>query len=155
MSIRDAAKIDKNFDIPSAISKDGLAFYDACELGVYGGEFKDGKFRRMDAQRAAVQCAPDHEVPGRAVPKAADDHGRKQIQIGAMFSFSIAPQGDIQIFLQPGRQRNVPALPQLCNIVGQIWEIEVSGQVDIQHFCHTDSHVRIARKIKIDLQGIC
>ena len=53
MSIRDAAKIDKNFDIPSAISKDGLAFYDACELGVYGGEFKDGKFRRMDAQRAA------------------------------------------------------------------------------------------------------
>ena len=54
MSTRNAASIDKNFDIPSAISKDGLKFYDAMELSLYGLEFSDGKFRRMRTESAAA-----------------------------------------------------------------------------------------------------
>ena len=54
MITRNAASIDKNFDIPSVINKDGLTFYDACELRVYGVEFTDGKFRRMKEEDAAA-----------------------------------------------------------------------------------------------------
>ena len=54
MITRSAASIDKNFDIPTVINKDGLSFYDACELSLYGVEHIDGKFRRMKEQDAAA-----------------------------------------------------------------------------------------------------
>ena len=60
MSIRDAGKIDKNFLISPAIKKDGLAFYDADELGVFGLEKIDGLYRRMridDAKKISENVA--------------------------------------------------------------------------------------------------
>ena len=54
MITRNAASIDENFDIPTIINKDGLTFYDACELSLYGIEFIDGKFRRMKVEDAAA-----------------------------------------------------------------------------------------------------
>ena len=54
MIARNAAGIDKNFDIASRINKDGLSFYDARELGLYGVKFIDGKYRRMKEEDAAA-----------------------------------------------------------------------------------------------------
>ena len=54
MITKNAASIDKNFDIPSVINKDGLTFYDACEMSLYGVEFTGGKFRRMKEKDATV-----------------------------------------------------------------------------------------------------
>lgn len=50
---RDAALLDKNFDIPSSICKDGMKFYDAESLDVHGVKHIDGKYRRMSAEAAA------------------------------------------------------------------------------------------------------
>ena len=52
MNTRNAASIDKNFDIPSSINKDGMAFYEAQKLSLYGLEFTGGKFRRMNTDDA-------------------------------------------------------------------------------------------------------
>ena len=52
MAKRNAAMLDKNFDIPDNINKDGLAFYDAESLDVYGVKLIDGKYRRMRAEDA-------------------------------------------------------------------------------------------------------
>ena len=38
--------------------------------------------RRSTASEAAMQRAPDHEFPGRAVPDAAQHHGQQQIAVG-------------------------------------------------------------------------
>ena len=48
----------------------------------------------------------------------------------------------------------MPALPQLCDIVGEVGEIEVSGQVNVQNFCHTHGHIRVAGEIKVDLHRV-
>ncbi|MBO5945919.1 MAG: hypothetical protein J6Q69_04865 [Clostridia bacterium] len=52
MAIKDAALIDKNFSIPDGINKEGLRFYDARELDVYGLSYVDGLFRRMPEDAA-------------------------------------------------------------------------------------------------------
>ena len=60
MAIRDAAKIDNNFSVSSSIKKDGLAFYNAEELGVFGLKRIDGIYRRMrleDAKRVSENVA--------------------------------------------------------------------------------------------------
>ena len=44
--------LDKNFEIPSAINKSGMTFYDAKELSLHGIEYIDGKYRRMKATDA-------------------------------------------------------------------------------------------------------
>ena len=49
---RNAGMLDKNFEIPSAINKSGLTFYDAKELSLHGIEYTDGKYRRMKAAAA-------------------------------------------------------------------------------------------------------
>ncbi|MBQ8689302.1 MAG: hypothetical protein IJ515_02950 [Clostridia bacterium] len=54
MSRRDAGLIDKNFDIPSTINRDGMAFYDAEKFDVYGVTLIDGIYRRMRASDAAA-----------------------------------------------------------------------------------------------------
>ncbi len=54
MAARDAAKLDKNFDIPTSVNKDGMTFYDAENFDVYGVRLIDGKYRRMKAEDAAA-----------------------------------------------------------------------------------------------------
>lgn len=87
MITRNAASIDKNFDIPSVINKDGLTFYDACELRVYGVEFTDGKFRRMKEEDAAAIgeniLAISSETAGGRVKFATDS---KRIAIFAEYA---------------------------------------------------------------------
>lgn len=44
--------LDKNFEIPSCIDKDGFTFYDARNFDVYGMKCEDGKFYRMNPDDA-------------------------------------------------------------------------------------------------------
>ena len=60
MAIRDAGKIDKNFSLSPSIEIDGLMFYSADELGVFGLRHTDGIYRRMelaDAKRVSENVA--------------------------------------------------------------------------------------------------
>ncbi|MNP70792.1 hypothetical protein D3C76_1670680 [compost metagenome] len=44
--------------------------------------------------------APNNERPARAVPEAADQKGRHQVEIGAERSFAVPSERDIDIILQ-------------------------------------------------------
>lgn len=52
MAIRNAAEIDKNFAIETKLKREGLKFHDANELDVYGVQFIDGLYRRMEYAEA-------------------------------------------------------------------------------------------------------
>ena len=52
MALRDAAAIDKNFDIRKKINKPGIAYRNADELDVYGLKKIDGIYRRMRLEDA-------------------------------------------------------------------------------------------------------
>ena len=52
MSIRNAAKIDKNFSLPTDVGKKDCAYYDAKMLDLYGVQYIDGLYRRMPYETA-------------------------------------------------------------------------------------------------------
>src|SRR5579864_7093213 len=65
----------------------------------------------LDREAAAMQRAPDDELPGGAVPQAAEQHRQQQVAVGLEPAVAVAAQRLVQIVAQPGRQRDVPALP--------------------------------------------
>ena len=53
MSQNIEALLDKNFEIPDSINRDGITFYDAKDLDIYGLKHIDGKYCRMSPDNAA------------------------------------------------------------------------------------------------------
>ena len=67
---------------------------------------------------------------------------------------SVSSERDIQIRLQPTRERNVPSLPEVAAILRFIRRIEVCRKAKAHHQRQTDSDVGITGKVRIDLQRI-
>ena len=108
----------------------------------------------MCDQPGAVEGTPKHEVPGRSVPQAAEQHGQHEISIGQEHASPIATQGDVEIIAQPGGQTNVPAAPEVGRIDGQVGLGEVERQFEPQEQRHPPAHVGIPRKVEVDLEAI-
>ena len=68
---------------------------------------------------SAVQPAPDHEVPARAVPQPAEQHGDHQVAVACALAAAVAAERDVQVVAQPGRQRDVPAPPELADVAAR------------------------------------
>ena len=47
----------------------------------------------------------------------------------------------------------MPTPPELADRRGNVWVIEIFGIVNSYNFTHAYSHIRICRKINVDLQG--
>src|ERR1017187_4190244 len=56
----------------------------------------------LQAEQRAMVASPDYEVPTRAVPQPAEQHGEHQIAVGHPASPPITTQRDVQIVAQPG-----------------------------------------------------
>ena len=54
MALRNASEIDKNFALPTKITREGLVYRDAAELDLYGLCRIDGVYRRMKYEDAAA-----------------------------------------------------------------------------------------------------
>src|SRR5882724_933577 len=44
----------------------------------------------LESEHAAMESAPDHEIPRRAVPQSAEQHREDQVDVGSPRSFAIA-----------------------------------------------------------------
>ena len=68
---------------------------------------------------------------------------------------ALAEDGDVQqIIPEEGAQRNVPALPELCNVLAQKGIPEVFVKVESEQPSQSDRHIRIAGKVKVDLHSV-
>ena len=56
----------------------------------------------LQHQGRAVHGAPDHEIPGRAVPKAAEQHRDEEIAVTLELAVPVAAERDVEIVPQPG-----------------------------------------------------
>ena len=108
----------------------------------------------MHGQRRAVPCAPQYETDRRAVPQPADQHRQEQVQVGAGFSLAVAAQRNVKVIFQPARQRNVPPAPEFGDRSRFIRRVEVLREAETQQQRQSDRHVRIAREVAVDLQGV-
>ncbi|KDA51785.1 hypothetical protein L963_1498 [Leuconostoc mesenteroides subsp. cremoris T26] len=98
----------------------------------------------IDGQEGAVQRAPQHEGPGGAVPQAAEQHRDEEIHVAAPRPLAIASQRHVEVVAQEGRQRDVPAAPELDDVGRLVGRIEVERQAHAQAQRQADRHVRVA-----------
>ena len=108
----------------------------------------------MKRQRRAVQESPEHEVPARAVPQPAQEHGDDQIDVRAPRPLPIAAQRDVEVVAEPLAERDVPAAPEVGDVRRQIGHAEVLRQVVADHLRRAQGHVRVAGEVAVDLQRI-
>ena len=60
---------------------------------------------------------------------------------------------EVQIVLEPLREADVPAPPELDRIVRDIGMIEVADQLEAEHARNAPRGIRVAWKIAVDLEG--
>ncbi len=102
-----------------------------------------------------MQQSPDHEVPASPVPQPAQQHRQDEVRVGE--HLPLRPQSGqrkIKIISQPVGKADVPAPPEIGDILSRVRHIEVRRQLDGEQQRRADRYVGVAGKIVIELQGV-
>ena len=68
-----------------------------------------------------------------------------------MLAFAVAAQRDVEVVAQPGRERDVPAAPELRRILSFERRGEVLFETIAEHQRDADCHIGVAREIAVEL----
>ena len=88
------------------------------------------------------------------MPESREEPDDKQIQNDPAGLYPGSAQGEIHIIPKPGGKRYMPSAPELRECVGYVREIEVFQKTEAQHASQADRHIRIAVKVKIQLEAV-
>ena len=102
----------------------------------------------------AVDSTPDDEGPGRAVPETADEHDDDQIDHRAAGAAPISAKRNVKIVAQPAGEADVPAMPEIGNVLLEVGEVEIERELVAQESRAGDRHVGVPGKIAINLDGV-
>src|SRR5580704_17205253 len=115
------------------------------------------EFVQQDAPRGAFQHqensvakSPYHKGPARAVPQAAEQEHRDEVEVVARGRNAVAAERNIDVVAEPGGERDVPAPPEIADGLGSVGKLEIFDKLEAEHFSHADGHVRIAGEIEIN-----
>ena len=73
-----------------------------------------------------MECAPDEEVPGEAVPEAAQEEGEDEgVAVGDGREGAALGEGLEEVVGEPGGEADVPALPEVLQVGREIGGAEV------------------------------
>ena len=104
-------------------------------------------------QQYPVEHAPQHIIPACSMPKTGEQpHDCNIAKLGSK-SPTVAAKRDIHIIPEPCTEGNVPAPPKFRNAFRDIRIIKVFEETESEHFSEADCHIRVSRKIKIQLQS--
>src|SRR5439155_25995626 len=76
-------------------------------------------------QEGAVEQSPHDEVPARPVPQSAQREHDEEVRVASTRGDPVPPERDVKVVPKPGRQRDVPAPPEVGHARGKIWIVEV------------------------------
>ena len=93
-----------------------------------------------------VQLAPCHRPPSVIVII--------RLRYVCQRAAAAAAQRDEQIIAQPGRQRDVPAPPEVRDVRRQVRHVEVLRQLVAEQVGDADGHVGVAGEVAVDLHGV-
>ena len=65
-----------------------------------------------------------------------------------------AAQWNVDILGEKLRQCDMPPFPEIRNTQGFIGGVEILGKLNIKHQANADSHITIARKVKVYLECV-
>ena len=98
--------------------------------------------------------APEKVIPIGAVPKAGQKPNDGKVEECSRLAHAVAAQRNIYVFTEPGRKGNVPSSPKIGNAFCDIRIVEVFDKLKAEHSAQADRHIRIARKVEIDMEGV-
>ena len=106
-----------------------------------------------------LQQAPHHKGQGAAVPEAGHKEHTEHTEQRRKPADLLPDEGQLrgvgphqrgeQIVLQPGREADVPAVPEAGEVGGKKGRFEVFGNVQPQQQGAGPGHLRITRKVKV------
>ena len=102
-----------------------------------------------------MECAPHRKRPRRAVPEAADEHREHEVHVAPALAVPISAERDVEVVAQEPRERHVPAPPEFRDVCRLVGRGEIQRQHDAEHPREADRHVRVAGKIKVELERVC
>src|SRR5207302_2335485 len=86
----------------------------------------------LDREAAAMQSAPGDEFPRRAVPEPAEQHRQEEVAVGLPPAVAVAAERLVKIVAQPGRQRDVPALPEFAQPRRPVGLVEIRREAEAE-----------------------
>ena len=106
----------------------------------------------LESEHAAMESAPDHEIPRRAVPQSAEQHRKDQVDVGSPPASAISAERDVEVFPQPRGKRNVPAPPEVSDGFRSIGRIEILSEDEAEDETEPDRHVGVTAEIEVNLE---
>ena len=110
--------------------------------------------RLMNGQRGSVQRPPQDESDGRSVPQPAQQHRQHQVRIRPRAPLAVPAQRNVKVVLQPARQRDMPAPPELGDRSRLVGRIEVDREPEAEQQGQPDRHIGVSREVAVNLQGV-
>src|SRR5262249_11976993 len=101
-----------------------------------------------------MKPAPDHKVPGCAMPEPADQHCDNEVRVSAGEATLVSAYRDVKIFAQPRGKRDVPVAPEISDRLREIRRIKIFRENESEHQAEPDRHVGVAAEIEINLERI-
>src|SRR4030095_6963911 len=98
----------------------------------------------VDDKVDAVQRAPHDECPCRAMPEPTEQHGDQQIDVAPRTAVSVAAEGDVEVVAEEAREGDVPAMPELDDVLRLVRRVEVDWKANAEQEAGSDRHVRAA-----------
>src|SRR5947209_20301283 len=87
------------------------------------------------------------------MPETADHHREHEVAVSLTFTAAVSAKGYVQVVAQPRRKADVPSLPELGRINGEIGEIEVQHELESHDLGDAAGDVGVSREVTIDLEG--
>ncbi len=107
----------------------------------------------IDQKVEAVQEPPDYEGPVSTVPESADHEHNERVQGRAPRAKPVTTQRNIEVGAEPGGERDMPAAPEILDVRGKVRIGEVPGHVQCEQPGASDSDIRVATEVAINLEG--
>ena len=89
--------------------------------------------------------APCHRPPSAIVANRFD--------VAPPLALPVAAERDVEVVAQPGRERDVPAPPELRRARGAVRTVEVPGQLDAEDAREAERHVGVRAEVEVDLEA--
>ena len=109
----------------------------------------------LNDQQNKEPQSPQHKVPACTMPQSGQSPDNQQVAGSFSFAAPAAAERKIDVFSEPAGQGYMPSSPEIGDRTGNIRVVEVLRKPETQHITEANRHQRIARKIKINLQGVC
>jgi hypothetical protein len=81
----------------------------------------------------AVERAPRHECPARAVPQTAKQHRNHQVEIPTREPMAVAAETNVRVITEEAREGHVPTTPEVDHARRLVRGIKVERQVNTEH----------------------